>query len=196
MSRKPIASSATHAPAQSSIAEGHNNETASITGDSDEEEKEIDNVEYLLVLQQIRQEARKISKSNYKRQFSTLSAEFRGHASVMAEEMNAYIDEMEKDALDTRNRECIGAQDVINAAPEWKPQHVDEARVVDFSGIQREKDVNEGSKLIEATAMEHAQAHRRLLRKVKADLGELRQQEKIATDARALVKQYKKLFRQ
>ncbi|KAI0293060.1 hypothetical protein BC826DRAFT_1016748 [Russula brevipes] len=120
---KPIA--ATHAaPAQSSIAEGHNDETASITDLSDEEEKEIDNVEYLLVLQQIRQEARKFSKSNYKRQFSTLSAEFRGHASVMAEEMNAYIDEMEKDALDTRNRECIGAQDVINAAPEWKPQHV------------------------------------------------------------------------
>lgn len=70
--------------------------------------------------------------------------------------------------------------------------------------------------LVEATAMRRAQAHRRLLRKVKTELEILREQEKVkgpinkskqkvdrsmiplqvVTDAKTLVKRYKKLLRQ
>ena len=66
--------------------------------------------------------------------------------------------------------------------------------------------------VVEATASKRAQAHRRLLRKVKTDLERLREQEKVKTqtnkskqsvlissqvitDAKALVKRYKKLLR-
>ncbi|KAH9998084.1 hypothetical protein BJV74DRAFT_883222 [Russula compacta] len=108
------------------------------------------------------------------------------------------IDKLEIDALSMDDGECTSAQAVVNAAQEWNTQRgkIGEARVIDFSGIQRKEDVNEVSKLIEATAMKRAHAHRRLLRRVKTDLEGLRKQEKVVTDAKALVKRYKKLLRQ
>ena len=66
-----------------------------------------DSVEYLIILQKIRrkceleretsdihiyvEEAHKASRADFKRQFATFSAEFRGHAKALVEEMNAYM---------------------------------------------------------------------------------------------------------
>lgn len=107
---------------------------------------------------------------------------------------------------------------------------MNEARVVDFSGIERKEGVNRVSKLsksfaifccpyltkraVEATGNKRRQAHCQLLRKVKMDIEGLRNQEKVGdasstakrvvrlisllqvvTDAKALVKRYKKLVR-
>ncbi|KAN0116652.1 hypothetical protein V8E52_005796 [Russula decolorans] len=167
-----------------------------ITDLSDEEEKDIDSVEYLFALQQIRQEAHKASQANVKRQFAMVAAEFRGHANTMVEEMTAYIDkwEINAKALDTRDATSISAQ---AAAQAWNAQHerMNEARVVDFGGIERKEEVNRVSKLIEATGNKRRQAHYQVLRKVKADIEGLRNHEKVVTDAKALVKRYKKLVR-
>ena len=37
------------------------------------------------------EETHKASQANFKRQFAMFSAEFRGHANAMVEEMNAYM---------------------------------------------------------------------------------------------------------
>ncbi|KAI0275886.1 hypothetical protein BGY98DRAFT_989414 [Russula aff. rugulosa BPL654] len=166
-----------------------------ITDFSDEEEKEIDSVEYLLALQQIRQEAHKASQANVKRQFAMVATEFRGHANAMVEEMTTYIDKLEIDALETtRDVKSIGAQ---AAAQAWNAQRgkMNEARVVDFSGMGRKEGVNRVSKLIEATSNKRRQAHYQLLRKVKTDLEGWRNHEKVVTDAKALVRRYKKLVK-
>ncbi|KAH9958291.1 hypothetical protein BC827DRAFT_1220304 [Russula dissimulans] len=193
MSRKEILSSSKRASAQLFLA--NDDECASINDFSDEGGNEIDSVECLVALQQIRQEANRDSQTNFKRQFATLSSEFRGHARAMVEEMNAYIDKLEMDALDTRDAEGISTQADTNAAQEWNVQRVkvNEARVIDLIDMQREENVNEVSKLIEATATKRAQAHRRLLRKVRSELEELRRHEKTVTDAKGLVKRYKRL---
>lgn len=74
---------------------------------------------------------------------------------------------MEIDALNMQDEGCINAQAVVNAALGWRTQRVsillnleatklksilqkskvNEARVIDFSGIQRKEDVNEVSEL-------------------------------------------------
>ncbi|KAI0306319.1 hypothetical protein B0F90DRAFT_1688921 [Multifurca ochricompacta] len=184
------------ASAQQSLLEGNDDEVAS-TDFSDIEDKEIDSMEYLFVLQQIREEAHNAAQANFKRQFAAFAAEARGHAAVMVEEMNAYIDKLEMDAVNMRSAEYTGVQVSVNAAREWSTQcsMVNEARAIDLSDIRREEEVNEVSKLIECTATKCAQAHRRLLRKVKRDLEVMRKQEQVITDAKGLVKEYKKLFR-
>lgn len=185
-----------------------------ITDFSDEEEKDIDSVEYLFALQQIRrkcesvkgsssffivpEEAHKASQANVKRQFAMVATEFRGHVNTMVEEMTTYIDKLEinANALDTREAKSISAQAAAQAEA-WNAQRdkMNEARVVDFDGIERKEEVNRVSKLIEATGNKRRQAHCHVLRKVKTDIEGLRNHEKVVTDAKALVKRYKKLVR-
>lgn len=169
-----------------------------ITDFSDEEEKDINSVEYLFALQQIRQEAHKASQANVKRQFAMVATEFRGHVNTMVEEMTTYIDKLEinANALDTREAKSISAQAAAQAEA-WNAQRdkMNEARVVDFDGIERKEEVNRVSKLIEATGNKRRQAHCHVLRKVKTDIEGLRNHEKVVTDAKALVKRYKKLVR-
>ncbi|KAH9030974.1 hypothetical protein EDB84DRAFT_1493748 [Lactarius hengduanensis] len=167
-------------------------------GLSDDGDQEIDSVEYLLALQQIRQEAHKASQVDLKRQFALLAAEFRGHAAAIVEETSAYIDKVEKDVENTQDAECISAQAFADAAREWNTQRnmVNEARAIDLNGIQRKEEINEVSQLVESTTTKRAQAHRKLLRRVKTDLEAMRQKEQIATDAKSLLRRYKKLLRQ
>lgn len=159
---------------------------------------------------------------------------------------------MEIDALDTtRDVKSIGAQ---AAAQAWNAQRVsillwiqatqkhlkfnsmkgkmNEARVVDFSGMRRKEGVNRVSKLsklsiclflcgpyqsaitnraVEATSNKRRQAHYHLLRKVKTDIDGWRNHEKVnaspskarpidislqvVTDAKAMVRRYKKLVK-
>jgi hypothetical protein len=75
---------------------------------------------------------------------------------------------------------------------------MNQARVVDFSGVERKEEVNRVSKLskssalfcgpshshgtnraVEATGNKRSQAHRQVLRKVKTDIEGLRKQEKV-----------------
>jgi len=58
---------------------------------SDDGDQGIDSVKYLLVLQQIRQEAFRASRASLQRQLTLLAAEFRGQAAASFEEMNAYM---------------------------------------------------------------------------------------------------------
>ncbi|KAI0256982.1 hypothetical protein BJV78DRAFT_321914 [Lactifluus subvellereus] len=178
-------------------AEGQGDDIAS-TDISDDGDDTIDSVKYLFALQQIRQEAHKASQANFKREFRALGTEFRGHATTMVDEMNAYIDKLETDALNMQGAECISTQAFVDAAREWNAQRsmVNEARAIDFSDIRRKEEVNEVSKLIEGTAKRRAHAERRLLRNVKMELGRMWEQEKIVTDAKGLVKRYKKLLRE
>src|SRR5712672_2793398 len=88
------------------------------------------------------EEANRDLQTNFKRQFATLSSEFRGHSRVMVEDMNAYMrvsphlcgymrayvmslrDELEKDALDAWDAECISTQRDTNLAQEWNTRRV------------------------------------------------------------------------
>ena len=125
------------------------------------------------------------SQANSKRDFKALATEFRGHATAIVDEMNAYMrvsryhdkyirvdtkhfrDELEVDALKMQGEECISTEGFVTAAREWNIQRVSilsnvcaaqlhqicqqsmvkEGRTIDFSDIQREKEVNEVSKL-------------------------------------------------
>ncbi|KAH9980999.1 hypothetical protein BGW80DRAFT_1267769 [Lactifluus volemus] len=182
---------------------------------NDGEDDDIDSVEYLLALQQIRQKAHQASRASSKRDFKALAAEFRGHATAIVDEMSAYMrvswyhdtyirvdtkhfrDELEVDTLKMQGTECISTEGFVTAAREWNIQRsmVKEGRAIDFSDIQREEEVNEVSKLIEGTDMKHARARRRLLRKVKVDLEEIWKQGKIVADAKEMIKRYKKVLR-
>lgn len=104
--------------------------------------------------------------------------------------------EINANALDTREAKSISAQAAAQAEA-WNAQRdkMNEARVVDFDGIERKEEVNRVSKLIEATGNKRRQAHCHVLRKVKTDIEGLRNHEKVVTDAKALVKRYKKLVR-
>jgi len=72
---------------------------------------------------------------------------------------------------------------------------VNEVRVLDWADIQRKEDINEVSQLIERTPTKRAQAHRKVLRKMKTDLEMIHQKEQVVTDAKALLRRYKKLLR-
>lgn len=150
---------------------------------SDDGDQGIDSMEYLLVLQQMRQKDLKASQASLKRQFTLDTAEFRGQVAALSEEMNAYIDKLEVDAENTEKVKWITTQGFADSAREWNMQRnsVNEARAIDLGDIQRKEEINEVSQLIERTATKRAQAQRRLLRKVRTDLEVIHQKEQVAS---------------
>lgn len=193
----PVTARQKHVLPQRAIAE--ETEDEGLDADlSDDGDQGIDSMEYLLVLQQMRQKDLKASQASLKRQFTLDTAEFRGQVAALSEEMNAYIDKLEVDAENTEKVKWITTQGFADSAREWNMQRnsVNEARAIDLGDIQRKEEINEVSQLIERTATKRAQAQRRLLRKVRTDLEVIHQKEQVVTDAKALLRRYKKLLRQ
>ncbi|ETW86098.1 hypothetical protein HETIRDRAFT_449003 [Heterobasidion irregulare TC 32-1] len=176
----------------------------------DEDEEQDNQLKLLNIITEFKKKAAKSKRSAaFNKQVAAEFVEVREKTEAFVKDMNAYIDQVLVDTSEMRDKEKMGERRLAQDAQQWRttsvriittPDGLSAALAMVPSllkeiSFKRSQEVNDGCERVESQPALRERHRRRLMRKAKSDLKSIAEEEQVASDARALIKQYKNLIR-